>query len=185
MILVTGSLWLKKGYRSIGVVIRELAMKAKNETIMTLYTPGSTAEPAIDLLKILLKKAVNVQVVVNKWNAQPEHLRKSLLSMKQKNPLRLRIYNFRGHRGCILHAKAFVVDGKKAVVGSSNLSWSGIYSNYEIAVLLEGRDAEKVTQLLYTIIRSPLCKEIGVHRRVSQPSKFQTQQRDPDTKYDV
>ena len=60
MILVTGSLWIKKGYRSIGSVIRELAMKAENEAIMTLYTPGSTAEPSRDLLEILLEKTITV-----------------------------------------------------------------------------------------------------------------------------
>ena len=159
MILVTGSLWIRRGYRSIGVVIRELAMEAENEAVMTLYTPGSTAEPAKDLLEILLQKAITVHVVVNAWSAQPEHLRRALLCLKRKNPERLRIYDFKMY-GCTLHAKIFAIDGRKAIVGSSNLSWSGIYHNYEMAVLLEGKDAEKVTQLLYTIMRSSLCREV-------------------------
>lgn len=160
MILVTGPLWIRKGYRSIGVVTRELAMEAENEALMTLYTPGSTAEPAKDLLETLLRKPITVHVIVNGWSKQPEHLKRTLLDLKRKTPLRLRIYNFKTRKGCILHAKVFAIDGRKAVVGSSNLSWSGIYNNYEMAVLLEGKDAERVTHLLYTLIRSSLCSEI-------------------------
>jgi len=160
LILVTGSLWIKRGYRSIGVVIHELALEAKSEAILTLYTPGSTPEPAEDLLKILLEKAITVRVIVNGWNFQPEHFKGVLLRFKEKHPKRLKIYNFKNYRGSVLHAKVFVIDGRKAIIGSSNLSWSGMYNNFEMAVLLEGKDAERVRQLLYALIRSSLCQEI-------------------------
>lgn len=164
MILVTGSLWMKQGHRSIGVVSHELAMEAQNEALMTLYTPGSTAETAKDLVETLVKKTVAVTVVINEWHKQPQNLKEALIDLKNRYPTHLRIYNFRAstREHFILHAKAFVIDRKKAVIGSSNLSWSGMHNNYEIAVLLEGKDAEKVAQLLCALVNSPLCREIRV-----------------------
>jgi phosphatidylserine/phosphatidylglycerophosphate/cardiolipin synthase-like enzyme len=153
---------MKEGHRSIGVVCHELAMEAENEALMTLYTPGWTAGTVKDLIETLMKRSVAVIVVVNDWKKQPEHLKDALMRIKSRSPSQIRIYDFKTADQCILHAKVFVVDGKKAVIGSSNLSWSGVYSNYEIAVLLDGRDAEKVAQLLQVVIRSPLCKEIAV-----------------------
>jgi phosphatidylserine/phosphatidylglycerophosphate/cardiolipin synthase-like enzyme len=157
---------MKMGLRSIGVVIQELAIEAKREALLTLFTPGSTAEPAKDLIKKLLDKDVVVRIIINDWKSQPKYLKQTLLSMKSENPEGLRLYDFRVEKGCSLHAKAFVVDKRKAVVGSSNLSWSGMYSNYELAILLEGKDAENIAQLLNILIRSPLCREIeptGLH----------------------
>ena len=39
-----------------------------------------------------------------------------------------------------LHAKAFVVDGKTAIVGSANLTFGGLERNAEIGVVLKERD---------------------------------------------
>lgn len=159
MILVTGRLWVGSGRRLIGAVIKELAMKAEHEAILTLYTAGEVISPLRELIEVLLKKGILTVVIVNRWSSQPEILRRTLLSMKRAYPDLLRIFSFESGEGD-LHAKAFVVDRSKAVVGSSNITLSGMHYNYEIAVLVEGREAEEVARLLYALIRSPLCREI-------------------------
>ena len=86
MILVTGRLWVGSGRRLIGAVIKELAMKAKHEVILTLYTAGETVDPLKELIEILLKKGVLTVVVVNRWDLQPELLKQTLLSMNALIP---------------------------------------------------------------------------------------------------
>jgi phosphatidylserine/phosphatidylglycerophosphate/cardiolipin synthase-like enzyme len=160
MILVTGSLWMKEGYRSIGVVCRELAIEAKNEAILTLFTPGLATETAEDLINAIVEKGVPMSLVVNQWDKQPEGFQDCLIRIKKNYKSTLRIFDFNSAEQSILHAKTFVVNRNKAIIGSSNLSWSGMYNNYEIAVLLEGKDAERVAKLVLALINSPQCKEI-------------------------
>lgn len=160
MILVTGSLWMKEGYRSIGVVCHELASEAKNDALMTLYTPGWAIETAEDMIKTLLDRKITLSIILNSWENQPALFKDVLMQYKVKFPSKLRIFDFKANEGYSLHAKTLVIDKTKAVIGSSNLSWSGMHNNYEIAVLLEGKDAEKIAHLLQTLLRSPLCCEI-------------------------
>jgi phosphatidylserine/phosphatidylglycerophosphate/cardiolipin synthase-like enzyme len=47
-----------------------------------------------------------------------------------------------------LHAKVIVADRKKAILGSANFSWGGMSSHYEIGVLLEGKDAWTLSELV-------------------------------------
>lgn len=160
MIFVTGSLWANEGYRSIGVVCSELAIEAKKEAILTLYTPGKATETAEDLIKTIVGKGVLMSIIVNQWDKQPKSFRDLLLSIKQQHRMNLKIYDFKSSDQSILHAKILVVDRTKAIIGSSNLSWSAMYNNYEIAALLEGKEAEKVAKLIMTLVQSRECREI-------------------------
>lgn len=52
-----------------------------------------------------------------------------------------------------LHAKVIVADRKKAILGSANFSWGGMSSHYEIGVLIEGKDARTLSELVDEIAR--------------------------------
>ena len=54
-----------------------------------------------------------------------------------------------------LHAKVVVIDREKAVLGSANFSWGGMSGNYEIGVLLEGREAWTLSKLVDDVADSP------------------------------
>jgi phosphatidylserine/phosphatidylglycerophosphate/cardiolipin synthase-like enzyme len=59
----------------------------------------------------------------------------------------VRVFDFnRGKKQ--LHAKVLVVDRKKAIVGSANFSWGGMYSNYEVGLLIEGEPAWKLAEII-------------------------------------
>ena len=51
------------------------------------------------------------------------------------------VADFTNRTGNQLHAKVVVVDRKKAVVGSANLTGPGMYANYETEVLLRNKPA--------------------------------------------
>ncbi|MEM3186503.1 MAG: phospholipase D-like domain-containing protein [Conexivisphaerales archaeon] len=54
------------------------------------------------------------------------------------------MFDFKDHEKKQLHAKIIVSDRTKALVGSANFSWGGMYSNYEIGLLIEGQVACKL-----------------------------------------
>jgi len=61
------------------------------------------------------------------------------------------VYDFTDPEKRQLHAKIIVADRKKAIVGSANLSWGGMYSNYEIGLLIEGEAAWKLAEIVDTL----------------------------------
>jgi cardiolipin synthase len=58
------------------------------------------------------------------------------------------VHSFESNGKDYLHAKALIIDRKKAIIGSANLSWGGMFSNHEIAVLLEGKEMWSLASLL-------------------------------------
>ncbi|OWP57536.1 MAG: hypothetical protein B2I17_00115 [Thermoplasmatales archaeon B_DKE] len=59
------------------------------------------------------------------------------------------------------HAKFCISDGKKAYLGSANLTWPGLYGNIEMGVLLTGELAKKVKAFWDLILEEELVKEIS------------------------
>lgn len=47
-----------------------------------------------------------------------------------------------------LHAKVLVADRKSAVVGSANLSWGGMVTNNEVALLVQDNSAWTLASLI-------------------------------------
>lgn len=62
-----------------------------------------------------------------------------------------------------LHAKAYVANKKKALVGSSNLSDGGFEQNIEMMVMLNGKSASDVASLIDNRIR-PDAKKISIEQ---------------------
>ena len=53
-----------------------------------------------------------------------------------------------------LHAKAIIVDGRRCMLGSANLTYSGLHTNLELGVLLEGPVARRVRSHVSQMRRS-------------------------------
>ena len=53
-----------------------------------------------------------------------------------------------------LHAKAIIVDGRRCMLGSANLTYSGLHTNLELGVLLEGPVARQVRSHVSQMHRS-------------------------------
>lgn len=68
------------------------------------------------------------------------------------------VVDFTYTTGNQIHAKVVVVDRRKAVVGSANFSWRGMYGNYEIGVLIRNKPAwtlGKIVDRLSSITSKP------------------------------
>ena len=47
-----------------------------------------------------------------------------------------------------VHGKVIMADRNTAVVGSANFSWRGMATNYEVSVLLEGKEAWTLSKIV-------------------------------------
>ena len=48
----------------------------------------------------------------------------------------------------MIHAKVIISDRKKAVIGSANLTWSGMRTNYEIGTYVEGAEIWELSKII-------------------------------------
>ncbi|ANW98776.1 hypothetical protein CSTERTH_06920 [Thermoclostridium stercorarium subsp. thermolacticum DSM 2910] len=145
-ILVTGENFLGRGIRSLGTVISELIVSAADEIHIVAYLITSTA--FIDLLSQAAGRGVKVYMLLNNLLEQPHAVREKLLTAAKEYD-HFTIKEFcKTNRG-VLHAKAIVVDRARAIVGSANFTHAGMTEgNYEIAVLVTGREAAIIAKLI-------------------------------------
>lgn len=145
-VIGTGPELLKRGIRGIEPVIEETIKQAKEEIQIVAYVFTPSAIHVLDMIGRAAEKGVKVSFVINNLFSQKKFIIDRLMTLSEIFP-NVRVFNFnRGKKQ--LHAKVLVVDRKKAVVGSANLSWGGMYSNYEIGLLIEGEPAWKLAEII-------------------------------------
>jgi cardiolipin synthase len=139
------------GIGSIESAIEDLLENAQHEILLTAYSIGK-ADRIFDLLESALARGVRVRIVVNRFSEQYDSIQHILERLQKKYP-HFHLYPFQpdGERGD-LHAKVLVVDRKRALVGSSNLSYNGMILNHELAVLIEGQDASAIGMTIDKLI---------------------------------
>jgi phosphatidylserine/phosphatidylglycerophosphate/cardiolipin synthase-like enzyme len=142
-ILVTGINWMGAGIGSIETAMEHLFQDASDELLLTVYSISTRTDLLFDLLDAALSRGVQTKMVINSFEKQPRRVVKRLRDFVSKYPHFL-LHGFSGGDQSDLHAKVIVADRKVALVGSSNLSWRGMVTNYELAALVRG-DAAGVT----------------------------------------
>jgi len=149
-LLATGLESLEPSIRSIDVVIQELIQEARNELHVTAYLLTTGASHIIERLEEAAKRGVRITFLVNRLEKQHPLVRKKL-KILDRHP-NVDVVSFIDPRGGHLHAKVVVMDRTKAVIGSANLSWGGMVTNYEIGVLLQGEVAWKIAELIDKLV---------------------------------
>lgn len=61
-----------------------------------------------------------------------------------------------------LHAKAVISDQRRCMVGSANLTYSGLHTNLELGVLIEGSFARRLRRYVSEMVRRKLVEQAAV-----------------------
>jgi phosphatidylserine/phosphatidylglycerophosphate/cardiolipin synthase-like enzyme len=146
-ILATGQELISKGVRGFEPVMEETVRSAAKEIQVLAYLMTRNASNFVDLLESAADRGIKVTLVVNRLQEQDSLIRERLARISARHP-HFRVMNFSDRKGRQLHAKIIVVDRKKALVGSANFSWGGMFSNYEIGLLIQGRPAWKLASVV-------------------------------------
>jgi cardiolipin synthase len=149
-ILATGPFLMKGGVRGFEPVLEEILSGSVKEIQLLSYIFTPQAFHIINLLQNAAERGVTIIIIVNSINSQNQVVRKKLLSLGKRYP-HVQVLDFSRPDGGQLHAKVIVVDRKIAVVGSANLSWGGMYGNYEVGILLRGEGAWRLALLIDSI----------------------------------
>ncbi|HOW13305.1 phospholipase D-like domain-containing protein [Methanosarcina sp.] len=136
-ILVTGPIIMNGGIRGTETVIEELINEAKHEIHLVSYLFTSKALHILELIKEASERGVKVTIIVNDIESQEHKIVSELKAMSLSFPY-VKVYDFKDPKNRPLHAKIIISDRNKAVVGSANFSWGGLYTNYEIGLLIKG-----------------------------------------------
>ena len=167
---VSGRFWIgkHKTMKNFDMVIRTLE-SAKSEIRITTYSLGMlrNGNELDKIFRILIDKSnsgVPVQIIVNRLEAQ---LKKNktvrekmevLKSMPDATVLSFRPSDKRDNSD--LHAKIFTVDGETAILGSANLSFSGMFDNHEIMVKISGKKfVAQINQLIDELAENILAQD--------------------------
>jgi phosphatidylserine/phosphatidylglycerophosphate/cardiolipin synthase-like enzyme len=145
-ILGTGPEIIKNGTRGVEPVIEEIIKNARKEIQIAAYVLTSRALHLIELLVDAAKRGVKITLILNARTCRDKEISLKLDYLVESFP-HVRVINFRSLKKQ-LHAKVIVVDRNTAIIGSANFSWGGMYSNYEIGVLVEGNQAWEVAKIL-------------------------------------
>jgi phosphatidylserine/phosphatidylglycerophosphate/cardiolipin synthase-like enzyme len=146
-VLVTGKYFSGLGLRAIGPVLQELVLSAQVELHLMSYLLTEPAAPLVDLLESVLEKGVRVTAVLNAFEGNSRSLLGRLQTLAEKHT-HARVLVYSDEQSGPLHAKALVADRRRAVVGSANLSWGGLVTNNEVALLVDDDSAWVLASLI-------------------------------------
>lgn len=150
-VVVTGIDWMGGGVGSIETAIRQLFQEARQEILLTVYAITNGADMLFEWLELALSRGVEIKMVVNRLDELNSAVNNKLRQVDNAYP-HFHLYNFTSDEYVDLHAKLIVVDRKKAIVGSSNLSRRGLLTNYELALTVEGKTATEVASVVDRLI---------------------------------
>lgn len=125
---------------AFGEAIVEAARRAeKSIWILTYFVSGSSLSPISDFYEILQQKAaagVDVVMVAEFSAGTEKSVKNATLNFAAGlEASGIKVYYLVG--GMVQHKKLIVVDGHTAILGSSNLTAAGVYSSYEMNVLVD------------------------------------------------
>ncbi len=158
-VVVTGLAWMGAGVGSIESAIERLFASAKQEISLTVYALGTNPDSVVTWLEGALSRGVAVRMVLNRSEEQPPAAINRLKRLAASYP-HFTLFRFEGQDKGDLHAKVIVADRRLALVGSSNLSWHGMVTNHELALLVEGKAATEIAGALDRLFHSTFCAKL-------------------------
>jgi cardiolipin synthase len=156
---VTGLGWLGGGVPAVERTVTDLLAAAEQEILLTAYsmTPGTGR--VWEALETALATGVRCTLIAHRIDEQHPDIRVFLGELRRRHPGIFTVYDFSGSDPAdTLHAKIVVVDRQAALVGSANLTFHGMVSAHELAVVVRGPAAEQIAGRIDLLLRSPLVK---------------------------
>ncbi|MHA1249844.1 MAG: phospholipase D family protein [Candidatus Helarchaeota archaeon] len=147
-IIATGEEWIGYGIRSFSEIIKELIKKAENKIYMTIYI--ITDLNIINHIKYALNKGISIDIFIysHPFNVSAPIIKELTKLRKEYNYLQIHKIENR-----VLHAKVMIIDGKKVLLGSANITYGGLVKNYELGILINNENiASKIITLLRKLI---------------------------------
>ena len=140
-------------------VVENLINNADKSIIMTGYSVSDYFSSLLDKIIDKSQQGVYVRFYINDIEKQ----RGSLDRMVAYNSKYLQLFEFekQDDKMAASHAKILVVDSKKALVSSANLSYHGLSGNIEMGLLIESQEkAKQIEEFLKQLNKMNVYKKM-------------------------
>lgn len=153
---VSGRYWIGGGEQGAYELLVDSLRQAKKSVRIVAYSLGGRSNELESIFKILKDKintGVQVQLIINRFWSATEYAQKQLKGLEHRN---FKLLNYDPHdERENLHAKIIIIDTTEILLGSANISKSGLFSNHEIIVKISGGEfASRVNSLVDTLAES-------------------------------
>jgi phosphatidylserine/phosphatidylglycerophosphate/cardiolipin synthase-like enzyme len=139
--------------RRISSVLQEMVDAAETEVIVLGYELSDT--PTVERLARRASLGVRVDLIVDASQTSVDRLRETWPAGGGMARI-FRTTADPSGRMRRLHAKCVIADGRQALVGSANFTRSGLGTNLELAVSLEGPEVRRLRALAVELIEGGL-----------------------------
>lgn len=149
-------------------LLRELIVSATSSVLLVApYLSPSGVRSIKDGLAVAVHRGALIRIVTEDLDSNGGLNRKAVTELVdgdsgRKIKSKLRILTASGPVAELIHAKVLVIDGRRGYLGSANLSWRALQSNFEIGVSLHPRQAGTIEGLVSYLEASGHISEIGV-----------------------
>jgi len=141
-LVATGYQWIGNGVRAFDSKIIELIAGSKKNLLLTAYS--LTNFKVIEKIEECLERGVSVEVYIN----QDENNTKALEKLEQIR-INYPYLHIKVIASGTLHAKIIVSDQTRVLIGSANLTHSGMLKNYELGVeITDNEISQQVIKIL-------------------------------------
>lgn len=146
-VVASGKKWIGSGTILTSTVVEELINQSKTSLLITSYVLSDYN--IINLIKNALERGITIDLFIYK-EILNENILKKIQSMNNEF-IGLNLYLSKEEE--FIHSKVLISDKTEVLIGSANLTNSGLTTNYELGVLI------KNPQIAYEIEK--IIKKIG------------------------
>jgi len=139
------------GPKGLSDCLIDLFRKASQE--MYIVSPFVGMEIVDQILDVINKKHIRVELITTMKKQDIQIMLQDLLAIERllESGVNIRRLNK-------LHAKVIVVDKSIGIVGTFNMTFEGVYENYEISVVIEEPSlVKKLTKWYFSILQLSKC----------------------------
>lgn len=147
----TGPLEAGVQARSTLLTLQELIATARQEVVVVGYTITDGAAPILLRLAEASRRGVQVALIANRAEQYLETIR-TYWPAGAPPPTIFSYLPSDHDQMASLHAKAVIVDGRRLLLTSANLTYHGLGSNIELGVLIEDTTVAEVVRLIQALI---------------------------------
>ena len=148
LILSSGDILVEKGVISIESKLLEMLENTEHDLYILMYTVSSKPNNFWMKLEELLQKNIRIFFALESSLKHNDKVMEILDKFNRYDNFHLYFYS----GDYPLHAKLIVSDGKRAIMGSANITGGGLIQNHEIAVYIEGNKAWTLKKLAQKFI---------------------------------